>query len=61
MNATIAKVITWQTDSGDKINICRECESRLRAEGEWPRNQRGEEYCQVSMGLHRGHCDTCEE
>jgi hypothetical protein len=57
------KVVTWQAASCDAtINICPECEARLRARGEWPKHQRtGEEYCQVSFGLHVGECDLCKQ
>jgi hypothetical protein len=53
------KVTTWQTASGEKIDICKVCEKSLS--GDWPRNDRGEEFCQVSHGLHDGECDTCRE
>jgi hypothetical protein len=44
-------VVTWQTPSGDTVDLCRECD-KLPAQ----RNERGEEYCQVSHGAHRGTC-----
>jgi hypothetical protein len=53
-------VVTWQSPSGDRIRICPKCEERLTAEGTWPKDARGDQYCQVSRGLHWGICDTCE-
>lgn len=52
-------VVTWQTPSGNKKNICLKCEKTL--EGNWPKDWLGEEYCQVSKGEHEGYCDLCEE
>lgn len=51
---TRTRVVTWQTANGDKINISREQSDRLALAGTWPRNARGEEYCQVSHGEHYG-------
>ena len=55
----MAKVITWQTPQGRTINVCQDCEGQLT--GAWPRDKRGEEYCQVHEGLHTGHCDVCDD
>jgi hypothetical protein len=44
-------VVTWQTPSGDTVDLCRECD-KLPAQ----RNECSEEYCQVSHGAHRGVC-----
>jgi hypothetical protein len=51
------KVVTWQAPNGETINLTRQQERQLRAGGTWPRNSRGEEYCQVSHGLHIGEPD----
>ena len=56
--ATETKVVTWMSPTGDTMDICRECEAKL--EGRWPKDARGQEYCQVSRGLHRGECQ-CED
>lgn len=53
------RVVTWQSPSGQTIDVCRICEERLNAEHTWPRDGRGEEYCQVSRGEHHGECDLC--
>ncbi len=50
------QVITWMSPSGAKIDVCRDCERRL---GEhWPKDSRGQEYSEVSHGLHSGECDV---
>lgn len=48
------KVITWQTPSGEKINVTPKQEKMARKMGKWPRSAKGEEYCTVSHGLHCG-------
>jgi hypothetical protein len=53
-------VVTWQSPGGDTIDICPECEDRLTAAHEWPRDERGEDYCSVSYGLHLGRCEAHE-
>ena len=55
MNATATKVVTWQDSSGNQIDICEDCERRMKANGTWPRTQYSE-YCSVSRGLHHGKC-----
>jgi hypothetical protein len=50
------KVVTWTTPSGQRLDVCTACEDRLRAAREWPRNDRGEEYCQATFGRHEGLC-----
>lgn len=54
------KVVTWQSPSGQAINICRKCEQRLRSSNSWPKDSQGQEYCQVSHGLHTSVCHTCD-
>lgn len=49
-----SKVITYSAPSGGEISLTRSQAKRLTAAGRWPRNARGEEYCQVSHGLHTG-------
>ena len=55
------KVVTYTSSSGSKINVCPGCERRFRRLGEWPRDERGEEYATVSHGLHLGICDTHQD
>ena len=50
----MAKVITWQAPDGSRISLTRQQERKLRKYGIWPRNQNGEEYCNISHGLHDG-------
>lgn len=53
------RIVTWGSPSGNSISICRECQKRLEAVGQWPRDGRGEEYCQVIFGERYGsHCDV---
>lgn len=49
-----SKVITYQTPSGDRIDITPAQERKLTQRGVWPRNEAGQEYCQVHKGLHYG-------
>ena len=51
------KVITWQSPGGDTISICPTCQAKLEADGTWPKDWAGREYCRVSHGLHVGHCE----
>ena len=51
------KVITWQAPNGKKISLCGKCEKGLA--GNWPKTSEGQDYCQVSKGLHKGHCGNC--
>ena len=53
------KVITYQAPDSAAIDICQDCESKLA--GNWPRNNKGEEFCSVSHGLHDDECDVCAE
>lgn len=52
------KVVTWQTPSGDTIDLTKAQERKLTKAGRWPRNAQGEEYCQVKIGLHVGEPET---
>lgn len=51
---TTTRVITWATPSGSTIDLTRGQERELRRAGVWPRDHQGQEFCQVSHGLHRG-------
>ena len=53
------QVVTYQSPSGQTIDICRDCEQELTARASWPRDDRGQEYCSVSRGLHDGTCHVC--
>ena len=50
------QVITWQAPSGSTLSICPGCERALA--GRWPKDHSGQEYCQVSHGLHDGICEV---
>ena len=50
----MTRVVTWQSPAGERISITPAQERRLRASRVWPRDRRGEEYCQVHRGLHVG-------
>jgi hypothetical protein len=53
------RVVTWMApNSGSKIHICRRCERKLMGTPDWPRDGSGQEYCQVSQGLHLGRCQA---
>ena len=54
------KVVTWGSPRGNRTRICQDCEARFRAAGEWPKDQYGEEYCKIYMGLTPGVCHYCE-
>lgn len=54
------KVLTWESPSNRTINVCQSCEEALRAKHEWPKDNRGEEYCRIGFGgLHDGICTLC--
>src|ERR1700676_458722 len=53
---TDMKVVSWKSPSGETVDVCQDCELRLA--GRWPRDQKGEEYCSVSRGLHHGECEV---
>ena len=48
------KVITYQAPNGSKIDVTDKQAKMMEAAGVWPKNNRGEDYCQVSQGLHAG-------
>jgi len=52
------KVVTYQSPANNSINICKKCEGRLS--GNWPKDNKGQEYCAVSYGLHTGTCGICQ-
>lgn len=54
-----AAVVTYQSPSGARMDICDPCKSRMKADGWWPRDARGEEFCAVSHGAHAGNCVPC--
>jgi hypothetical protein len=45
------KVVTYGDTRGNKIRICTTCEAAMKADGVWPHNDTGEQYCQVQQGL----------
>jgi hypothetical protein len=54
------QVVTWQSPSGASMALCAACEKRLKAAGEWPKDGRGQELCQVHRGRHPGQCQHPE-
>jgi hypothetical protein len=50
------RVVTYISPNGHKIDICPECAASIK---EWPKDEKGAEYCSVSHGLHRGECGIC--
>ena len=48
------KVITYQAPNGETIDLSQAQVAMLERAQKWPRNNRGEEYCSVSRGLHAG-------
>lgn len=54
-------VITYQSTSDNTINICPSHIDKLRADHCWPRDRKGEEYCSVKRGFHRGTCAYCDD
>jgi len=51
------RIVTWQSPSGNTMDICSCCKRRLEAAYSWPKDDDGQEFCSVSRGLHRGVCD----
>ena len=51
------RVITWQSGSGARIDISLAQEEALRSRGMWPKDSRGQEFCQVRKGAHEGDPD----
>ena len=49
--------VVWQSPGGARISICTACERKLRDAREWPKDARGEEYCQVHRGRAPDACD----
>ena len=47
------KAITWQTTAGGTMTISVEAERVLTEASIWPRDSRGEEYAQVSVGARQ--------
>lgn len=51
-------VTTWQSPRGLTLDICTTCEARIEREGlRWPKDDSGQEYCEVNFGLHYGSCE----
>lgn len=51
------RVTTWQSPRGLTLDICTTCEARIEREGlRWPKDDSGQEYCEVSFGQHSGLC-----
>jgi hypothetical protein len=52
------KAITYQSPAGNLLSVCESCEKDL--EGNWPKDNTGQEYCTVSHGVHEVcQCDVC--
>jgi len=54
------QVVTWQAPSGQTVDVCPNCETKMKKAGQWPHTQAGEEFCQVQHGKHNGLCDLCD-
>ena len=52
------KVVTWETTSGQRVDICSECTESMTEQGVWVWLA-GEQACSVYMGAHRGECGIC--
>ena len=48
------RVVTYQAPNGETIDLSQAQVAMLERAQKWPRNNRGEEYCSVSHGLHEG-------
>lgn len=55
------KVITYSASNGESIDLTPAQVKKLEKAGTWPKNNRGEEYCQVSHGLHVGEPSKSDE
>lgn len=55
------KVITYQAPNGSKIDVTVKQAKAMEAAGVWPKNHRGEDYCQVSHGSHAGEPTYTDE
>lgn len=53
------RVVIWESPRGARLTVCRDCEARKQASGEWYRDEAGEELCQVYYAEHWGYCDVC--
>lgn len=53
-------VITYSTPRGLSIALCQKHIAEAEKSGQWYRDWRGEEYCQVSHGRHSGTCAVCD-
>ena len=52
------KVVTWETTSGQRVDICSECTESMTEQGVWM-TLSGEEACSVYVGSHLGECGVC--
>ena len=55
------QVVTWQSPRGKKIHVTPQQEEIARQADVWPRDSRGEVYCQVAFGLHYGEPTYTDE
>jgi hypothetical protein len=46
------KVITYQSPSGETIDLTLKQVTEFTISGQWPKDSKGDEYCTVSHGLH---------
>lgn len=51
------KVITYQSPSGARIDISLAQTDALESRGIWPKDSRGQEFCQIRKGEHEGSPD----
>lgn len=53
-----SNVITYQSPKGECINLTPKQVAEIKAgKRTWPKDSTGQEYCQVSRGLHWGFAD----
>ena len=55
------RIITYQSPSGQTINLSEEQVLQLEAKNSWPKDSNGQEFCQVSHGWHEGAAVSNEE
>lgn len=53
----MSHVITYQSPRGDKTSLTDQMERTFRDLGTWPKDDSGQEYCQVYKGKHLGYAD----
>jgi hypothetical protein len=47
-------VVTYESSTGEILNVTPEQEYRLLTAGRWPKDRNGREFVKVKIGLHSG-------